>query len=676
LLKAEERASRADVGAGRLDEVTDSADWSEEAAARLAAIVESSDDAIVSKTLDGVITSWNHAAERMFGYAPAEAIGRHITLIIPPDRLDEETRVLASIRAGRRVEHFETIRVTKDGRQVAVSLTVSPVKDSSGRIIGASKIARDVSERRRGEIAQARLAAIIESSDDAIISKTLDGVITSWNGAAERVFGWTAAEAIGQHITLIIPEEYREEEAGVLSRLRRGDRIDHFETVRQRKDGQLLDVSITVSPIRDGRGTIVGASKVARDISAQRILDQARQALLEREQVARTEAEALNRSKDQFLATLSHELRTPLNAIYGWARMLEGGGLDPAAMRNATQAILRNSKIQVQLIEDLFDVSRVITGNMRLDVRPMNVFAPLEAALDTVRPAAAAKGIRLDTALDPRATPIMGDPGRIQQVVWNLLVNAVKFTPNGGRVQLSLRRVNSYIQITVSDTGEGIAPDQVAHLFERFRQADTGPTRRHTGLGIGLSLVKHLVELHGGTVSGMSAGLGQGSTFTVQLPVSVVQEPPPSRPRPEPRPVEDPDIGSVKPISLRDVHVLVVDDDEESRELASLVLTDAGAETRTAPSAREAMALLEEWPPDVLVSDLEMPEEDGFSLLRRARRAAMLRSRKLPALALTAYGRSEDRVRVLAAGFNLHLAKPADPTELVLAVASLVGRTE
>ena len=656
--------------------MTDSEDWSEEVAARLAAIVESSDDAIVSKTLDGVITSWNHAAERMFGYAPAEAIGRNITLIIPPDRLEEETRVLASIRAGRRVEHFETIRVTKDGRQVAVSLTVSPVKDSSGRIIGASKVARDVSERRRGEIAQARLAAIIESSEDAIISKTLDGVITSWNAAAERVFGWTAAEAIGQHITLIIPEEYREEERGVLARLRRGDRIDHFETVRQRKDGQLLDVSITVSPIRDGRGTIVGASKVARDISAQRILEQARQALLEREQAARTEAEALNRSKDQFLATLSHELRTPLNAIYGWARMLEGGGLDPAAMRNATQAILRNSTIQVQLIEDLFDVSRVITGNMRLDVRPMNVFAPLEAALDTVRPAAAAKGIRLDTALDPRATPIMGDPGRIQQVVWNLLVNAVKFTPKGGRVELRLRRVNSHIQIMVSDTGEGIAPDQVAHLFERFRQADTGPTRRHTGLGIGLSLVKHLVELHGGTVSGMSAGLGQGSTFTVQLPVSVVQVQPPSRPRPEPRSAEDPDIGSVKPVSLRDVHVLVVDDDEESRELASLVLTNAGAETRTAPSAREAMALLEEWPPDVLVSDLEMPEEDGFSLLRRARRASLLRNRKLPALALTAYGRSEDRVRVLAAGFNLHLAKPADPTELVLAVASLVGRTE
>jgi PAS domain S-box-containing protein len=655
--------------------MADSIDWREEAAARLAAIVESSDDAIVSKTLDGIITSWNGAAERIFGYPPAEAIGQHISLIVPRDRLEEEHQVLASIRAGRRVEHFETVRVAKDGRQVTVALTVSPVKDSSGRVIGASKVARDISERRRAEIAQARLGAIIESSDDAIISKTLDGVITSWNAAAERTFGWTAAEAIGQHITLIIPDEYHEEEWGVLARLRRGDRIDHFETVRQRKDGHRLDVSITVSPIRDGRGTIVGASKVARDISPQRILDRARQALLEREQAARTEAEALNRSKDQFLATLSHELRTPLNAIYGWARMLEGG-LDPAALRNATQAILRNSKIQVQLIEDLFDVSRVITGNMRLDVRPMNVFAPLEAALDTVRPAATAKGIRLDTALDPRATPIMGDPGRIQQVVWNLLVNAVKFTPRGGRVQLHLRRVNSHIEIMVSDTGEGIAPDHVAHLFERFRQADTGPTRRHTGLGIGLSLVKHLVELHGGTVSAVSAGLGRGSTFTVQLPVSVVQEQQPSRPRREQRAVEDADIGNVKPISLRDVRVLVVDDDDEGRELASLVLTNAGAETRTAASAREALSLLEEWPPDVLVSDLEMPEEDGYSLLRRARRAAMLRSRRLPALALTAYGRSEDRVRVLAAGFNLHLAKPADPTELVLAVASLVGRTE
>ena len=653
---------------------TDSAGSHEEAVARLAAIVDSSDDAIVSKTLDGIITSWNGAAERLFGYSAQEAVGRSITLIIPAERLAEEDQVLASIRAGRRIEHFETVRVTKDGRHVPVSLTISPVKDSTGRIIGAAKIARDISEQRRAQITQARLAAIVDSSDDAIVSKTLQGVITSWNASAERIFGWSAAEAVGQHITLIIPPEYHAEETQVLARLARGERIGHFETVRQRKDGSRLPVSLTVSPIRDATGTVVGASKVARDISERRLVEHARQLLLEQEQKARSEAEALNRSKDQFLATLSHELRTPLNAIYGWARMFMEGRLDPAATQNAAQAIVRNSRIQVQLIEDLFDVSRVITGKMRLDVRAMNVLAALEAAVETTRPAAAAKAIRFDTTLDPRAAPIMGDPDRIQQVAWNLLSNAVKFTPKGGRVQLHLRRVNSHIEIIVSDTGEGIAPEHLPHIFERFRQADEGPTRRHAGLGIGLSLVKHLVELHGGHVTAFSPGLGQGSTFTVTLPVSVLHQPPPPSAPVGARSTEAIDTESVKPVSLRDLRVLVVDDDGEGRELAALILINAGAEIRTAASASHAVSLLVEWAPDVLVSDLEMPEEDGYSLLRRARREMALRGRRLPALALTAYGRWEDRVRVLAAGFNLHLAKPADPTELVLAVASLGGR--
>jgi PAS domain S-box-containing protein len=649
----------------------------DDAAALLAAIVDSSDDAIISKTLDGIITSWNPAAERLLGYTRTEALGRHISLIIPPERLDEEASVIASIQAGRRVEHFETVRVAKDGTQIMLSLTISPVRNSSGRIIGASKIARDISDRRPSEFAQARLGAIIDSSEDAIVSKTLDGVITSWNGAAERMFGWSAAEAIGHHITLIVPDTHLDEELEVLARLRRGEHIRHFETVRRHKDGQLIDVSLSVSPIRDGAGTIVGASKIARDISERRTLEQVRQALLEQEQHARTDAESLNRSKDQFLATLSHELRTPLNAIFGWARMLESGSLDPVGAANAVQAILRNSRMQVQLIEDLFDVSRVITGNMRLDVRPMDVLAVLEAALDTVRPSAAAKRIRLDAALDPRASPIMGDPSRLQQVVWNLLMNAVKFTPNGGCVQLNLRRANSNVEIIVSDTGEGIGSDQLAHIFERFRQVDSGPTRRHTGLGLGLSLAKHLVELHGGTVSADSAGLGRGATFTVRLPVSIVEVQLPIPPKGVHRPSEELTAGHAKPISLRDVRVLVVDDDRESREVAGLVLVNAGAEIRTGASAREAMLhFAEEWSPDVLVSDLEMPEEDGFSLLQRARRASMVRGHRLPALALTAYGRSEDRIRVLAAGFNLHLAKPVDPTELVLSVASLVGRTE
>ena len=525
-----------------------------------------------------------------------------------------------------------------------------------------------------GDEAVARLAAIIESSDDAIVGKTLGGVITSWNQAAERIFGYTAAEAVGQHITLIIPEERRSEEAEVLARLVRGERIEHFETIRRTKDGRSVEISLTVSPIRDSSGRIIGASKTARDISDRRRLEHERQMLLAREQDARAEAEAINRSKDQFLATLSHELRTPLNAIYGWARMLELGRLDPPAVQRATEAILRNAAAQVQLIEDLFDVSRVITGKMRLDVQPLHVAAVIEAALDTVRPAATAKAVRLESVLDPGAGAMMGDPARLQQVVWNLLMNAVKFTPKGGQVTTHLRRVDTQIEIVVSDTGEGIAPEHMPRLFQRFGQADSGSTRRHAGLGIGLSLVRHLVDLHGGTVKAQSAGPGLGATFTVTLPLSAVPALPPQRGAGELADVPRGD--GLKPVSLRDLRVLVVDDDTEGLALATLILIDAGAEVRGVPSAADAMTLLESWSPDVLVTDLEMPGEDGFGLLRRARRLTTLRGQRLPALALTAYGRTEDRIRVLGAGFNLHLAKPVNPAELVLTVGSLGGRTE
>lgn len=524
-----------------------------------------------------------------------------------------------------------------------------------------------------GDDAAAQLAAIVDSSDDAIVSKTLAGVITSWNQAAERIFGYTAAEAVGQHITLIIPEERWPEETEVLARLVRGERIDHFETIRRAKDGRDVEISLTVSPVRTSAGHVIGASKIARDISERRRLERERQSLLDRERDARAEAEAVNRSKDQFLATLSHELRTPLNAIYGWARMLEAGHLDPPTVVRATDAILRNAAAQVQLIEDLFDVSRVITGNMRLDVRPLHVGAVLEAALDTVRPAATAKGVRLEAVLDPGATAMMGDPARLQQVVWNLLTNAVKFTPTGGRVAAHLRRVNAHIEIVVSDSGEGIAPEHMPRLFQRFSQADSSSTRRHTGLGIGLALVRHLVDLHGGTVTAESAGPGLGATFTVTLPVSAVPTAPPRRVTSERAGV--PGADQLKPVSLRDLRVLVVDDDAEGLALATLILVDAGAEVREASSAAEALTVLESWPPDVLVTDLEMPDEDGFILLRRARRVTTLRGCRLPALALTAYGRTEDRLRVLGAGFNLHLAKPVNPAELVLAVGSLGGRT-
>jgi PAS domain S-box-containing protein len=528
-------------------------------------------------------------------------------------------------------------------------------------------------ELEHGELA-ARFAAIISSSDDAIISKTVDGVITSWNPAAERIFGYTAAEAVGQHITLIIPSDRLAEEDHVLARIREGKRVDHFETVRRRKDGRHVDISLTVSPIRNAAGEVIGASKIARDISERRRYEVEREAILAREQLAREVAEGLNRSKDQFLATLSHELRTPLNAILGWAQMLASEQLDPQTSTRAKQAILRNAAAQVQLIDDLLDLSRIITGNMRLDVRPVDLRTIIEAALESVQPATQAKAIRMQTVLDPRAGPIMGDPTRLQQIIWNLVMNAVKFTPRHGQVQVHLERVQSHVELVVSDTGAGIEPDVLPHLFERFRRADSSTTRQYGGLGIGLALVRHLVEIHGGTVSAHSAGAGHGATFTVTLPISLFQ--PEQHPGGTRIPVMA--IGrdeELKPVSLRGLKILVVDDDVDGVEMATFIFNNAGAEARGCTSASAAIEVLREWSADILVADIEMPGEDGFALLRRARAMIAVQGRRLPALALTAYGGGKDRLRVLAAGFNLHLTKPVDSAELLLAVASLLGRT-
>jgi PAS domain S-box-containing protein len=632
--------------------------------ARLAAIVSSSDDIIISKTLDGTITSWNPAAERIFGWTSAEAIGRHITLIIPEERRTEEDDVLARIGRGERVEHFETVRITKDRRLVDVSITVSPVKDGTGRIVGASKIGRDISERRRNEAVQARLAALIESSDDIIISKTLDGTITSWNPAAQRIFGWTSAEAVGRHITLIIPEERRTEEHDVLARIRRGERVEHFETVRITKDRRLVDVSITVSPVKDGAGRIVGASKIARDITDRRRDERERATLLAREQEAREAAERLNRTKDEFLATMSHELRTPLNSILGWGRMLQSNQLDEAGRRRAIDAIVRNASAQGRLIEDLLDLSRVVTGRMRLDVRPLDLRAVVEAALDTVRPAANAKGIDL-SAVNIGPSPIVGSPDRLQQVVSNLLMNAVKFTPAGGRVEVSLRRSGQMVEMSVVDTGEGISADLLPHVFEPFRQGDSSSTRLHGGLGLGLALVRQLVELHGGEVRAESAGKDSGATFTVTVPLAA------SAPDDTMDSAHDETSGTNA--TLRGVRVLVVDDDAEFLELAAVMLRQAGADVRTASSAFRAYDVVESWQPSVILTDLAMPVEDGFMLLGAMR--GILAHKRVPIVAVTAYATTENRARMTHAGFDLCLAKSVDPVDLAGAIAQIVRRT-
>jgi PAS domain S-box-containing protein len=366
--------------------------------------------------------------------------------------------------------------------------------------------------------AQGHLAAIIDSADDAIVSKSLDGVILSWNRGAERMFGWTAAEAVGRHIALIIPDERRSEEDDILARIRRGETLDHFETVRVTRDGRRLNISLTVSPVKDGTGRIVGASKVARDVTERRRLEEERERLL-------VEAEASNRAKDQLLATVSHELRTPLNSILGYARLLENGILDEEARRRAVSMIIRSATTQSQLVDDLLDLSRLVTGRMQLTFERCELPAVIEGALDVVRPAADAKGIALATAFAPDVGPILCAPDRLRQVVWNLAINAIKFTPTGGRVDVTLRRAGTRAEIVVADNGVGIGAEALPHVFELFRQEDSSTTRTHGGLGLGLALVKSLVELHGGHVRAESAGRGKGASFTVMLPLPTGRRP-------------------------------------------------------------------------------------------------------------------------------------------------------
>ena len=522
------------------------------------------------------------------------------------------------------------------------------------------------------ELLQARLAAIVATSDDAIVSKDLNGVVQSWNEGAERLFGYTAAEMIGRPILPIIPPDRQQEEPEILARLRRGERVDHFETIRRRKNGELIHVSVTISPIRDATGRIVGASKIARDITALKNMIAERERLLKSEQEARREAEHTSRMKDEFLATLSHELRTPLNAILGWAQLLQIRPASCADLTEGLETIARNARAQTKLIEELLDMSRIISGKLRLDVQTVDLERVISDSIESVRPAAEAKTIRLLKIFDPTAAIVRGDAGRLQQVVWNLLTNAIKFTPKGGRVQVYLQRVNSHVEIVVSDTGEGIEAEYMPRLFTRFSQADATSTRKHGGLGLGLAIVRHITELHGGRVSATSPGPGQGATFTVELPLTAVHDDRPQHltqhPVAEPAATAAPTLPSV---DLSGVRVLVVDDEPDALAIIKRVLEISSATVITASTAAEGFEALRNERPHVLLSDIGMPGEDGYSLLKRVRDLPPSEGGSTPAAALTAFARSEDRRRALMAGFQLHVPKPVEPPELLAVVANL-----
>ncbi len=388
---------------------------------------------------------------------------------------------------------------------------------------------------------------------------------------------------------------------------------------------------------------------------------------------AREHAEAANRAKDEFLATVSHELRTPLTSILTWAHLLRTGTLDPATMARAFDSIERSTRSQAQLVEDILDVSRIITGKLRLDVLQVDLLRVIEAAFDTVRPAAEAKQICLHSALDPKASWVLGDPERLQQVVWNLLSNAIKFTPTRGHVQVGLRRVSSHVELTVTDTGKGISPEFLPYVFDRFTQADSSSTRASGGLGLGLAIVRHLVELHGGAVDVTSPGVGHGARFTVKIPIPAVTVPP--------SPAEAAPPGGGAPLALEAVppisglRVLLVDDEPETVATLGVLLGQRGARIRTANSAKEALAMVADWWPDALVTDIAMPEEDGYALIRKLKAVERERGAHVPAIALTAYARVEDRLKILSSGFQMYLPKPVDPAELVMVIANVCGRS-
>ena len=660
---------------GTVHDITERKD-EEELRARLAAVVETSHDAIISKTLEGIITTWNTGAQRIFGYRAEEIIGKPVTTLIPDDRLSEEPEILDKLKRKERIETYETIRKCKDGTLLNIALTVSPIMDADGKVIGASKIARDITASKRIEVAlrdnaeRLRLAMAAADLGDWNWNPVTDVINLSQRAA--DIFGVLRKPSITRtRMRDLIHEDDRDNARLANERASAEHRDYDVEYRVNRPDGGQVWVAAKGRGIYDGDGKLIRMLGVVQDITQRKLIETERENLLDAERAARSEAERVSLMKDEFLANLSHELRTPLNAILGWSQLLRPHSHRDAEIAEGLSVIERNARVQTQLIEDLLDMSRIISGKIRLDVQYVNIQEVVNAAVDAVRHSADAKGIRLQILLDPLAGPVRGDPGRLQQCFWNLLSNAIKFTSKGGRVQVTLERVNSHLEVCVIDNGQGIKPEFLPHVFERFRQADASTNRRFGGLGLGLSIVKHLVELHGGTVRAKSAGEGGGATFCIELPITVVETQRPGTRHPgshtlQPPPIEHP--------SLAGVTILAVDDEPDGRGLIKRVLEECGAKVILAASAQEALSMVLNERPDLIISDIGLPEEDGYEFMKKVRALRPEDGGRTPAAALTAFARAEDRTRALRAGYQTHVSKPVEPTELTAVAASLAQK--
>ena len=705
----------------------------ETAQARLAAIVASSEDAIASKTLEGIVTSWNASAERLFGFTAQEMVGRSILTIIPPELHHEESEILAKLRAGQRIDRQETVRLHKSGRKLEISLTISPIRNSDGRVVGAAKIAHDITERRRVERALKDEATALETLNrigqavashlelESVVQLVTDSA-TRLTGAAFGAFFYNVSKDESYWLytlsgapreafasfpmprnTAVFGPTFRGEGVVRSADIRKDPRYGRNQPFAGMPEGHLPVCSYLAVPVKLHTGEVIGglffghpepgifserSERLATGIAAQasiamanarlfesvKTLASEREKLLASERAARAEAERLSHMKDEFLATLSHELRTPLNAIQGWTTLLRQKSHTPEDREHGLETIERNVRAQAQIVNDLLDMSRIVSGKIHLEVQPIQLHEVINNAIESIRQSANAKNIRVNRLLDSSIGWVRGDPNRLQQVLWNLLSNAVKFTPKEGKIQIVLERVNSHVEIVIEDTGIGIRAEFLPYVFDRFRQADATTTRRYGGLGLGLSIVRTLVELHGGSVRVKSAGENQGSTFVVALPISQVRAEDATRELNAATASTDP-LETIQLPRLDGAKVLIVDDDQDGCTMLTRILGERGARPTCAASARAALELMRQQHFDILLSDIGMPEVDGYELLKRVRVLDTARPSPIPAIAITAYARPEDRQRSLLAGYNMHLTKPIEASELVAAMAGLLRLT-
>ncbi len=637
----------------------------------------------------------NKALLDLWGLPLEQAVGKNFfDLHYPDDLAAKLQRQIQQVIETKQVLVDETPYTSPSGQGGYYEYIFSPVLSPDGEVVAVAGSTRDYTERKRTEqallqaSAEALAAAEANAKFRAFFDQgtyfagvmTLDGTLIEANRLSLDACGFTRENIIGKKFwecgwwnrSPVLMEMIR---AGTMQAS--AGQLFRKETTYFIADGTERHVDLTLAPVMDNTGRVLFIAPTGIDITDRKRLTDEREHLLEAERSARAEAERTSRIKDEFLATLSHELRTPLSAILGWTQILTSGSKDPTDLSEGLKTIERNARAQTQIIDDLLDMSRIISGKVRLDIQRIDLASIVQAAVETTIHAANAKGVRIHTVLDPLAGLVSGDPNRLQQVFWNLLTNAIKFTPKGGSVQVRLERVNSHLEVSVTDTGEGIAPEFLPHVFDRFRQADASTTRRHGGLGLGLSIVKQLVELHGGSIHVRSNGLGQGATFIIDLPMTVLHgdaEPQAQRrhPRSSPLLIGLPQVWA----NIEGVRVLVVDDEPDARALIKRLLEDSGASVTTAAESSEATQLIQSGNFDVLISDIGMPREDGYALIRRIRSLDPSTGGNIPAIALTAYGRPEDRVKAVSAGFHMHITKPVEPAELITLVAAAAGRTK